>query len=1166
MPFTPEQNLWLSKHLIDTGRARGDGTEEERARREDTLVSEVTERIELSANATYVSEEVVKIIEDGDNLPAVPVVAPVKTDPAYPLLAKHATRPSQPKATDFTNGKKDPAFTAANKEYNDWGAQNSLFEKATQAYDNDVKARRRLVVAAPVKAAAQSRVNDLKTQQPDQYNSLKNEAVRKEETKTGAAFTGDKEALTDKHLTQVYIIDEIDKEISDRIAAHDEKVKMSGTAEDPETRLEGIAEIIAEVGEKYEFTNLAHFISRHGAERVNPDTGEAKRTKSDAVARIATGVGPDQVPKSGSKPATVVTGKVGGEDVEIPEYSQVGGQTAPASSQHASAKAALFMLEEGAAQTSMEEHLAGSDRTNAVNVTVGHETVGDDSFVSFPETGGLGDAYQLKTGSTEVPLGKAGAPDSGDVLPKSKIENLLAEIEQTHDQQSAILTNLPNQVLGGHTPITMFSKDATDASTTYTSPITNKEQTLDKAAALRAKQEGDAIATKAVAEKTLATVMDGDINAKKKQADAEQERDDAKAALDLAITSPVDAPQQLVIDDVALKAQEAVKARIKATAAASMAVKATAMLAEVDIEVKNAQSALAGVKATAAQPNSSGGAVKTTEESQKDALAVQNVEAWVARALARQVQASDIVKEATAAKIAEEKTAIALEAESGEAVKKPGPVPKESLEKVAEHAMAMVKVDAAKEEAAMWSKAAISAQLKVEKAEEVVKGYAVQRVAQEKKVAEEDKLNAAKLEENKAKQEETSAKQKQASAKAAVELAITSPVDPTHQLVIDEVEKMAREAAESEIETERYKALKNPSKQEKEDRTKAFQLLAKLKGDLNEALKKTGPVPADSLKKVAAHAQAKVKTGAATIEVSKKTLAVADAQIKVDTAEAQVREVTDEDAILAAELAAERRAKDTKAKDLANVGGETARKNLAAFEAEELKAIDESEARSDPKAKVDADLKRYQEEFETAEATLTKDKEALAAVMGEPGEATATEKVEKQAKVVASAAKRLKTAGKDAAAVEKTLSAEAAARAAVQDKAIKRAKAEVRNRAAAALASAPDASSDEIKEAAKAKARFDFADAEVRLAETQQSVDRARVRVVKANDARDKAVAAMSGKALNTSQTEFLANVERRATEAQRIADELEKVGGPLKLAEQEVIAMKQALGIAENA
>ena len=31
MPFTPEQKLWLKTHLVDSGRARGDGTEEERA-------------------------------------------------------------------------------------------------------------------------------------------------------------------------------------------------------------------------------------------------------------------------------------------------------------------------------------------------------------------------------------------------------------------------------------------------------------------------------------------------------------------------------------------------------------------------------------------------------------------------------------------------------------------------------------------------------------------------------------------------------------------------------------------------------------------------------------------------------------------------------------------------------------------------------------------------------------------------------------------------------------------------------------------------------------------------------------------------------------------------------------------------------------------------------
>jgi colicin import membrane protein len=186
--------------------------------------------------------------------------------------------------------------------------------------------------------------------------------------------------------------------------------------------------------------------------------------------------------------------------------------------------------------------------------------------------------------------------------------------------------------------------------------------------------------------------------------------------------------------------------------------------------------------------------------------------------------------------------------------------------------------------------------------------------------------------------------------------------------------------------------------------------------------------------------------------------------------------------------------------------------------------------------------------------------------VGGTEESAAREEVEKQAKLVAIAAKRLKAAGKDAAAVDKTLKAEAAARAAIQDKAIKRARAEVKNRVAAALASSPDATADEIKEATKAKARYEFADAEARLAEMQQSVDGAKDRAAKAADARKKTVTAMSGKSLNTSQTEFLSNVKRRATDAQNIVDELEKVGGPLNLAEQKVIAMKLALDTAESA
>src|SRR5262249_12583755 len=69
----------LEDHLVASGRARGSGTEAERAEKENTLANEVTERIELSANATYVSEDVADVVLASYDLPTVPLTAPVRT-------------------------------------------------------------------------------------------------------------------------------------------------------------------------------------------------------------------------------------------------------------------------------------------------------------------------------------------------------------------------------------------------------------------------------------------------------------------------------------------------------------------------------------------------------------------------------------------------------------------------------------------------------------------------------------------------------------------------------------------------------------------------------------------------------------------------------------------------------------------------------------------------------------------------------------------------------------------------------------------------------------------------------------------------------------------------------------------------------------------------------
>lgn len=1368
MPLSPEQKLWmdrvtqlrkeqkaadaatssaldrdaikamLKQHLVDSGRSRGEKetgataleietarqvAEAARAKREDTLASEVTERIELSANASYVSEEVVRIVEAGAALPATALTMPVRTDPAYPLLNLHATRPAQPAHADPAyntgpppHGKNNLAYKAANKAYIDWGTQNSAFNRAVQAYEKDAKARRQRTAAAPAKAAADARLAELKTHQPDMYGALQKEAVAKEEARTKAKYTDDIAALTDRHLTQIYILDEIDTEISGRIAAHDAAVAASSATEDDETRLDAIAAIIEAVGVKYEFTNLAHFISRHGAARRNPTTGATKRTKSDAVARIATGVGPDQV-KNLPQPATTVDGTVGGTAVQIPEYPTVGDQTAPASSQHASAKAALFMLQEGAAQTALEEHLVGSDGKTAVKVMIGAEDVAGDKLVSYPEAGGLGDAYKLRDTSTEDPLGKRTAPDSGDVLPRTKIENLLADIEQTHRQTSAIVTSTPDAILGGHTPMTMFSQDATPAKTTYRDSA--GEQVFDKATALKAKRANEAAAAKQSAEQVKTEVDARALDAQSAATLAQAEQAKAQAAFELAIPAPDAATHQALIDALAAQSREAATARAKATASAALAAEGVKAKPAVDDEVTRSKAALVAAETAAAEPESKPGTAKTADEKARDARAVEEIGAWAGRALARQTALDDIVKTAAATKLADETAAADLEAALDAAVKKAGlPLPPASLEKVVALAQAELKAATAREDAARWAKAAAGAQARVDQAEE-----AVQLAADEQKVLGDEllaarlakttaandlakaggpaardalaKLEAAELQEidtgdavagksakalaaDATKDREgvqKSAEAKQAAADLAAEqLAQTKATAAAAKRQRTEGLAAAAEGAEQQrlavagLETRKHEAAEDVRQKHELEQRGAERLAALEAGPGMEvgAGLDAAAAAADAAKQRAAALETDRATAAALVkraaelnaeaEAAKRALEQAaqdDAQALVrlqgrvdeaarsarDAAEAaraqsvrndeeakavevdlagaqQLREQADrarqdelaavrqEAAALAkqavqAKLEAEQldlelqKQRDEQrlrterlqtltdedaAQDLADAKtaqaaadalklkqGEAAAEAARLKEAKERESAAETEYRSDPEGVADAALEELDKQCKAAEAIHLQAQKDLLAAAKTPGEGAAQKLAAEKKALYEQARKRFDAATKDAGKVAATLAADAAARDGVRAKALERARAEVRSRIAAAVASAPDATADEIKAAAKAKARLEHAEAEVQLAEVARVVAEAKAALLKAKDAEAKAVAATTGKALTASQDQFLVNIKQRSVAAQSAVDELEKAGGDLELATQALAAQKLALAAAEK-
>src|SRR5262249_38230155 len=137
----------LEDHLVASGRARGSGTEAERAEKENTLANEVTERIELSANATYVSEDVADVVLASYDLPTVPLTAPVRTTFA-------ARRPN--------NVALQPAWDNAKK----------IYDTQLAAYRRDEKVRRVMIAAAPLKVAAESRLATFKSTKSTEYEGL----------------------------------------------------------------------------------------------------------------------------------------------------------------------------------------------------------------------------------------------------------------------------------------------------------------------------------------------------------------------------------------------------------------------------------------------------------------------------------------------------------------------------------------------------------------------------------------------------------------------------------------------------------------------------------------------------------------------------------------------------------------------------------------------------------------------------------------------------------------------------------------------------------------------------------------------------------------------------------------------------------------------------------
>jgi hypothetical protein len=421
----------LEDMLVDTGRSKGDakGSETERAKKEETFLHEVSERTEHAANTAFVSESIADVVANR-NLRQVPQKANILN-----LFPTAAAAPAGQQRTAWEN--RNNEYQAAMAEYN--AAQIAL---------------------TAMDAKVDTAFNDLKAKNPKQIEATKAEIKQKRANLGQPALADpDLNLEVEKQTKQAIALNEVDAEIRGEIAKYD----AANGAVDSETRIDAVAKIIEATGEKYGYTNLAHFISRHGAERVNPVTGAAKRTTDDNIARIATGVGPDQKLAQGAMPATIVTPDASGTDRTVPNYASVGHETTPSTSQHASAKAAMFMIEDAMAEAALVNELFGTEQGSNIDVFVGKEDVNGQQMGSYEEEGKLGRLFKLKDASAAPKLtqGTRGKPMVAGIPQR------VADTEQIDDQTSAKVTLLADKMLGGYNVMTMFSQATHVAETEY---------------------------------------------------------------------------------------------------------------------------------------------------------------------------------------------------------------------------------------------------------------------------------------------------------------------------------------------------------------------------------------------------------------------------------------------------------------------------------------------------------------------------------------------------------------------------------------------------------------------------------------------------------------------------------------------------------------------------
>jgi hypothetical protein len=238
-----------------------------------------------------------------------------------------------------------------------------------------------------------------------------------------------------------------------------DKLKAKVTAEEltkggdlsPEERQACYEKTVEEVHEEVETgfgatIPLAHFVSRHGKQV----------TEDDMIARVATGITPDDKPDPTTKVGDVNATTAFGKGVTVENFNKASNSPNPVSRTHSGA-AGLYMMEEALGKAWEQLRLDKDSQDKRVAVDVGTETIEGEDFGKFSEPGKLGESWQVdSTQPTTVPSTSTTVPD--------KIKKRVEQTVKKENLEGGKVILDQDTTRGGFTAQTIYPQDEPEGS------------------------------------------------------------------------------------------------------------------------------------------------------------------------------------------------------------------------------------------------------------------------------------------------------------------------------------------------------------------------------------------------------------------------------------------------------------------------------------------------------------------------------------------------------------------------------------------------------------------------------------------------------------------------------------------------------------------------------